>query len=128
MAFATNQLFTSAAGVGSGLRVFATSIQPKTFALGTGTIAQLTPVSYNDSTHFWNVWAGGVSEVTNINAALTIWKFVEVINISAEIIVFLPIREIPNWPADSLPKKIFVKLATGKTHRRNCTGRHLIIP
>lgn len=71
MAYDPNELLTTAAGIGSGLRVFPSSIQPKTFAQGSGTIAKATPVAFNDTTHKWNVWAGGVSEVSQIIADAT---------------------------------------------------------
>ncbi len=73
MAYNANELRSTAAGLGSGLRVFPTSIQPKTFALGSGTLEQLTPVVFNDATRKWNVWAGGsATEVNVLTAASTV--------------------------------------------------------
>lgn len=71
MALNPNNLLTTATGLGSGLRVFPSSIQPKTFAQGSGTLAKLVPVSFNDLTHKWNLWTGGTSEVSRIIANAT---------------------------------------------------------
>jgi hypothetical protein len=64
MAQAANQQFNSAAGAGSGPRCFATVVQPKTFASGSLTLAKLTPVAYNTSTGFFQIFASGGSNGT----------------------------------------------------------------
>lgn len=56
MAFATNELFQSAAGLGSGLRVFPSSVQPKTFVTGTALLPKLTPVAMLDDLTGWVPW------------------------------------------------------------------------
>ncbi len=59
MAYDPNQLFGTYSGLPALKRVIAKTIQPKTFAAGTGTLAKLTPVVYNTSTNQWTVWANG---------------------------------------------------------------------
>lgn len=59
MAYNEPDQFASAAGVGSGLRVWPRTIQPKTFASGSALLAKLTPVAFNSSTEFWVVWTNG---------------------------------------------------------------------
>lgn len=71
MALNANSLRSTATGLGSGLRAYATSVQPKKFAAGSGTLAKLTPVTFNDATHTWQLWSGGTSEVNVITAAST---------------------------------------------------------
>ena len=67
MPFATDQLFQSAIGLGSGLRAFATVLQPKTFAGGTALLPPLTPVAYNDATGTWMPWdADGLNGTDSI--------------------------------------------------------------
>lgn len=66
MAYAENQLFSSASGKGSSLRCVPTSVQPKTFAGGTALIAPLTPVAYNTSTNLWVIWDQDGSNGTNV--------------------------------------------------------------
>lgn len=56
MAFATNELFQSAAGLGSGLRVFPSSVQPKTFVGGTVLLPKLTPIAMLDDLSGWVPW------------------------------------------------------------------------
>lgn len=56
MATKKPELFSSAPGVGSGLRAWPTSLQPKLFATGSGTLAKLTPVAFNTSTKQWVPW------------------------------------------------------------------------
>jgi len=53
MAYVPTESFVSTAGRGSAKRVWPTSIQPKTFASGSGTIAAGTPVAYNTSLNQW---------------------------------------------------------------------------
>ncbi len=71
MAYNPNELLSEATGLGSGLRVMSTSTQPKTFASGSGTLAKCTPVTYNNATHKWNAWTGGITEVSRITANAT---------------------------------------------------------
>jgi len=61
MALNANELFSTAPGVGSGLRVMIAdgAAQPKTIASALGTIAPLTAMAYNTSTNLWTVWATG---------------------------------------------------------------------
>lgn len=63
-----NQLFASSSGVGSSLRCFPTSIQPKTFAAGTGILKPLTALSFNTSTKFFQVFGGTTNEVNTLTA------------------------------------------------------------
>jgi hypothetical protein len=65
MAYDANELFQSQAGVGSGLRAQATSVQPKTLAGGTGTVAKLTPLAFNTQTGFWVIWDQDGTNGTN---------------------------------------------------------------
>lgn len=70
MALNPNELFSSAS-VSALKRVEAKTIQPKTFASGSGTLAQLTPVTFNTLTGFWQVWTDATAEVTTITANAT---------------------------------------------------------
>lgn len=67
MAYDPNEQYSEADGLGSGLRAYALTIQPKTFAAGAGTLAELTPVQFNTSTGFWEVWSAD-PDSTNSNA------------------------------------------------------------
>lgn len=58
MALNPNELFASNT-VSALKRVEAKTIQPKTFASGSGTLAQLTPIAFNTSTGFWVPWTDG---------------------------------------------------------------------
>lgn len=53
-------------------RVQAESINPKTFAAGSGTLAVLTPVTKTPSTGYWSAWTSPVSEVGTITKAGTV--------------------------------------------------------
>lgn len=68
MAYTSNQQFNEAPGVGSGLRCIPTSVQPKTFASGTGTLERLTALTFNTSTNKWQVFRGQVNEQSTITA------------------------------------------------------------
>ena len=70
MALNPNELFSSST-VSPLLRVEAKTIQPKTFASGSGTLGQLTPVVFNTSTNFWQVWSDAVAEISTITANAT---------------------------------------------------------
>ena len=62
MVLATEQLFQTAVGLGSGLRVEPTVQQPKMFAGGTAKLPQLTPIAFNSSLRLWVPWdADGVN-------------------------------------------------------------------
>lgn len=52
-------------------RVQATSIQPRKFAAGSGTIKKMTPVAFNEATQKWVVWASATSEISTITANAT---------------------------------------------------------
>lgn len=53
------------------LRASATKIQAKTFAGGSGTLGKLTPVTFNTSTNFWQVWGAGTVEISTITSNAT---------------------------------------------------------
>jgi len=58
MATKQPEFFSSAAGIGSGLRVEPGTIQPKLIdnIAGGPTLAKLTPMAFNTSTKKWVVW------------------------------------------------------------------------
>ena len=56
MPYAENELFSETDGNGSNPRIFPTSTQPKTFAAGTGTVLDMTPVGVVTATGKWAVW------------------------------------------------------------------------
>lgn len=73
MAYDPNEQFETQPGLGSQLRIFPTSQQPKTFAAGTGTIANGTPVAFNTATKLWVVWTnGGVDGTGTIKGFLNV--------------------------------------------------------
>lgn len=63
MALDPNEGFASNS-VDPKLRVDALTIQPKKFASGSGTFAELTPVAFNTSSNMWVVWTSGGSDGT----------------------------------------------------------------
>lgn len=65
MAFGPNELFTSNT-VAAKLRIFSTSTQPKTFAVGAITLALGTPVAFDIVAKTWKVWADAGADETNI--------------------------------------------------------------
>jgi len=72
--FALNprELFASADGIGSSKRVFPSSIRPVKFAAGSGTLAPVTPVSFNTNTNTYQVWGDIVAtSVYRLTAAST---------------------------------------------------------
>lgn len=73
MALKQDELFNSAVGLGSQLRVIPKSIQPKEFGSGAGTIAKLQLVAFNTSTSKWVAWDpnAGTDEVATITADAT---------------------------------------------------------
>lgn len=72
MTYTANEQFAEAAGKGSAKRCWPRTIQPKTFASGSGTLAVLTPVQYNKATDMWVVWSGlSGSEKTTITSTAT---------------------------------------------------------
>jgi hypothetical protein len=84
---ATNQpeLFSSAAGVGSGLRALAETTQPRLFATGSGTLAKLTPVAFNTSTLQWVPFDEGGSNGTGTIRGF-VWPDAVVLDGSDEVI------------------------------------------
>lgn len=64
MAQNINEQVSSAAGPAAMLRYLAKTIQPKNFAANIGTLAPLTPVTFNTSTGFWTKYANGGSNGT----------------------------------------------------------------
>lgn len=66
MALNPNELFSSAAGAGSGPSIHATVVKPKVFAQGSGTLAVGAPVSFNTSTGFWAPWTNAGSNGENV--------------------------------------------------------------
>jgi hypothetical protein len=85
---ATNQpeMFSSAAGVGSGLRVWPLTIQPKLFATGSGTLAKLTPVAFDTTAKQWKPWdqTGGAAGQDTIRGV--VWPDAITLNGSDEVI------------------------------------------
>lgn len=71
MAYNANELYKSASGTNPFPRCEPRTIQPKTFASGSGTLDPLTPVAFNTSSNKWVVWANG-----GANGAGTIKGFV----------------------------------------------------
>ena len=74
MAYNPNDLMPAeAAGLGSGLRVFPSSIQPKTFKLGSGTLAKLCPVQFEAASGQFIPWPGGATNMIHtITAGATV--------------------------------------------------------
>jgi len=66
MATQKTELFESRSGLSSQLRVEALTIQPRKFATGSGTLAQLTPVAFNTSTLKYVPWDQDGSNGTNV--------------------------------------------------------------
>jgi hypothetical protein len=69
MAYNANELYGQST-VGAKKRIYATSIQPKTFAAGSGTIEAGTPVYYDKSSGLWKVI--NETALTGANAVVTI--------------------------------------------------------
>ena len=65
MAFGPNELFTSNT-VAAKLRIFSTSTQPKTFAVGAVTLALGTPVAFDIVSKTWKLWANAGANEVNI--------------------------------------------------------------
>lgn len=71
MAFGANELYTTGTGSGSSPRAWATAVGQKALAAGSGTIARLTPMALNTSTHFWTPFqSGGLNGVGTIGGFL----------------------------------------------------------
>lgn len=85
MAYSANQQFQSANGKGSGLRAFPDSVQPKTFASGSGTLAALTPVAFNTSTSKWVIYASGGANGTGTISGF-VWPDAVVLDGSNEVL------------------------------------------
>jgi len=85
MATQQSQLFSSNAGVGSGLRVDPKRILPGLFATGSGTLAKLTPVAFNTSTLQWVPWdADGANSTDAIRGF--VWPDALTLDASDEVI------------------------------------------
>lgn len=72
MAYNPNEQFNETTGLGSQLRVFPTVVQPKTFAVGSGTLAQLTPLAFSDTLRQWIPWSGKRNEISTITKSGTV--------------------------------------------------------
>ena len=70
MAFAENELFSSATQ-GSMPRVIPESVMPLTFGPGTGTLAPLTPIGYDEENGYWGPWTSKTAEVNTITSNAT---------------------------------------------------------
>lgn len=66
MALNENELFQTAVGLGSGLRFFPTSVQPKTFDPGSGSIPKGTMVAILTSTGFLVPFVSGAADGTEV--------------------------------------------------------------
>ena len=84
MALNANEQFASTS-VDAKLRVEALTIQPKKFAAGSGTLAQLTPVAFNTSTNQWVVWATGGANGTGTISGF-VWADEITLNASDEVL------------------------------------------
>lgn len=83
MAQNENELFSSNS-VDATLRVNAKTIQPKSFASGSGTLAGLTPVAFNTSTNLWVVWTNGGANGTGTISGF-VWPDDVVLDASDEV-------------------------------------------
>lgn len=72
MAYNPNEQFNETTGLGSQLRAFPTVVQPKTFASGSGTLAQLTPLAFNETSRKWVPWSGKLNEISTITKSGTV--------------------------------------------------------
>lgn len=72
MAYNPNEQFNETTGLGSQLRAFPKVVQPKTFASGSGTLAKLTPVAFNDTSRKWVPWSGKLNEISTITKTGTV--------------------------------------------------------
>lgn len=70
MAFATNELFSSATQ-SSMVRVIARHVDPVEFGSGSGTLAPLTPVGYDEVNDVWGVWTAKTQEINTITSNAT---------------------------------------------------------
>lgn len=68
MTIGNNEQVVSGDTVGKA-RYSASSVKPKTFAAGAGTILKLTPVTFNETTNFWQKWSGKHNEIDTISSA-----------------------------------------------------------
>ena len=84
MALNPRELFSSSS-TAALLRVDAITVQPKTFAQGTGTLANLTPMAFNTSTGFWVTWVtGGINGTGTISGF--VWSDPVVLDADEEVI------------------------------------------
>jgi hypothetical protein len=67
MAYNANEMVGSVTTQGASIRMWAETVQPKTIAavFGAPLLARGTPVAYNTSTGYWNLWAAAGSNGTN---------------------------------------------------------------
>lgn len=73
-AYADRELVGSVESPTQQKRCFSDHTMPKTYAAGTGTLAQLTPMAINSTTKKWVVWAnagGGTNQVDTITVDAT---------------------------------------------------------
>jgi hypothetical protein len=68
MALTTNAYIVDTTGPASSLRHYPELVQTKTFAAGSGTLAELTAVALNTSTGFMVLWAPAGANNTNVIA------------------------------------------------------------
>ena len=89
MAYATNELgqgfTTNVPGVGSGLRIYPTVNQPKTFAAGSITLVKGAVVTYNTSTGFWAEFDADGTNGTNTIQGI-VWPDDVVLDAGGEVI------------------------------------------
>jgi hypothetical protein len=73
MAFQNNNLYAAGTTNSAQAAVIPTSIQPKTFGAGTGTLVPLQPLAFNSSTGFWVPWDPAVvSEEADLGTTGTV--------------------------------------------------------
>jgi len=73
-AMSANERYRSFTNSAAGLRAIMDHTRPKTFAAGNGTLAVLTPVSFNLATTFWQVWSnanGGTNQINTLTVDAT---------------------------------------------------------
>jgi hypothetical protein len=72
MAYGANEQYSSTTRGSLTKRVIPKLIQAKTFAAGSGTIAAITPVTFNLTTEKWQVWSGLYNEIDTITPSGTV--------------------------------------------------------
>lgn len=66
VSYSANEQASAFTTKGPQLRVIPETVMPKSFALGTGNIAVLTPLVYNKATDRWQVWHVRTWQVTDV--------------------------------------------------------------